>query len=120
MTCAACVGRVERAIVESAQLPPGAVRGAKVALLTETAEVLFDPSKEKGRGRGGGCIFKRKMVVGGLAHVPAPPLPPRLSADVGGGHRGGRAGGGLPLPAPQDGRGGPEQEAGHERLPRPG
>lgn len=43
MTCAACVGRVERAIVESPQLPPGAVRGAKVALLTETAEVLFDP-----------------------------------------------------------------------------
>ncbi|WP_434044031.1 MULTISPECIES: heavy metal translocating P-type ATPase [Sorangium] len=72
MTCAACVRRVERAL-----LATGGVRDAKVNLVTRSATITFDPAAASTRGlvaaveRAGYGVPEGSAAPGGAAVAPA-------------------------------------------------
>ncbi|WP_437957268.1 heavy metal translocating P-type ATPase [Sorangium sp. So ce119] len=72
MTCAACVRRVERAL-----LATGGVRDAKVNLVTRSATIMFDPAAASTRGlvaaveRAGYSVPEGSAAPGGAAVAPA-------------------------------------------------
>ncbi|WP_433931076.1 heavy metal translocating P-type ATPase [Sorangium cellulosum] len=72
MTCAACVRRVERAL-----LATGGVRDAKVNLVTRSATITFDPAAASTRGlvaaveRAGYGVPEGSAALGGAAVAPA-------------------------------------------------